>query len=402
MLPEAGRTASATTVGDVVGAGATPASAAATLAMVETRSPPGDPRIEPATHSSGSNTTSTTDPCANASLEAPADAAGRVWLATHNPGGTSSGGTSGSTGGCGTGSTGGKSLPRVSGLPWSSGVTSYKSDFDKWRSRPSDVYTQWTPHGTWDEAISSIGWWKKFASMPGRLSLGLPMLAKDTRGRFDSCNRGVFDAKVREIGRRLQAYGLGDSVIRLGWEMNQSTYPWGVPPDQKAAYKSCFQRQVGILRSQAPSLLIEWTPAKGTKYNYDVREIYPGNAYVDIIGVDYYDGWDATKDQTAWDKMYKKSHYGGPHGLGTWLAFAKSQGKRLAVPEWGVCEACSDPAQTDNPFYIRKMFEFFKANASSIAYETYFNSSTVYKGARFRIYPTYDNPKAAAEYNKLW
>jgi hypothetical protein len=287
-------------------------------------------------------------------------------------------------------------------MPWSSGVGCWSSGFDSWRGRPSDVYTWWTPQGTWNDVVSSIRWWGGYASKPGRVSLGLSLLTKDTAGRFDLCNSGAFDTKVGEIGRQLQASGLGDSVVRLGWEMNGSWFPWAVPSSQKDAYKSCFRRQVDILRSQAPGLLIEWDPAKGTSYGYDVREIYPGDAHVDIIGVNYYDAWQAMNDEATWNNMYNRTHNGGPYGLGTWLAFAKGQGKPLSVPEWGVCQACNDQRSRDNPLYIRKMHEFFGANAGSIAYETYFNCGTKYNGASYQIYPSTSNPLASAEYNRLW
>lgn len=293
-------------------------------------------------------------------------------------------------------------LPRASGLTWSSGAGCYTGAFDNWRGRPSDIYTFWAAQSTWSEAIRSISWYQKYASMSGRLSLGLPMLTRDTRGRFDMCNRGAYDSQVREIGRRLQSLGLGDSIVRLGWEMNHSSFPWAVPPDQKSAYKSCFQRQANLLRSQAPNLLIEWNPKKGNSYGYDVRDIFPGSAYVDIIGVDFYDGWAAMNNESQWNRNYNATKYGGPNGIGSWLAFARSQGKRLAVPEWGVCQGCNDPQQTDNPFFIRKMNDFFRSNSSDIAYESYFNCTYAYKGKSYRLFPVRDNPRASAEYQARW
>jgi hypothetical protein len=342
----------ATAAGDAAAAGATPTTASTALAMVETRWLRDDPLRD--------------DP--------------RLQLASAKA----------------------LALPSVSGLPWRSGSGCHKSDFDNWRGRRSDVYTLWAAQESWPRMVESIGWYRKYASMPGRLSLGLPMLTKDTRGRFDLCNSGAFDSYLRQIGQRLQSSGLGDTVIRLGWEMNHSSFPWAVPPTQKAAYKTCFQRQANILRSQAPNLLIEWNPKKGNSFGYDIRDIYPGSSHVDIIGVDYYDGWPAIHSQADWNKQLNATKYGGPYGPGAWLAFAKGQGKPLAVPEWGVCRGCNDPKSTDNPFFIQKMHEFFQQNASHIAYETYFNCNTKYNGARYRLYPTDENPRAADMYRSRW
>jgi hypothetical protein len=293
-------------------------------------------------------------------------------------------------------------MPRNSGLPWASGAGCHTAGFDNWRGRPSDVYTWWSPKATWSQLVSSMSWYGKYASMPGRVSLGVGLLTAESRGRFDQCVSGAFDSHFREIGRRLQSTGVGDSIIRLGWEMNDDGNPWAVPPDKKALYKSCFQRQANNLRSQAPNLLIEWNPKKSMDFNYDVRDIYPGNAAVDIIGVDYYDGWMTMKNEAEWDRHHNATKFGGPYGLAQWLAFARAQGKRLSVPEWGTCVGCNDPRSTDNPFYIRKMNEFFRANASSIAYETYFNCRSSYNGTPFQLYPSNYNPRAASEYNSRW
>ena len=66
---------------------------------------------------------------------------------------------------------------------------------------------------------------------------------------------------------------------------------------------------------------------------------------------------------------------GGPWGLGSWLAAAQQHGKKLAVSEYAVWQQdAQTAAQADDPVYVDNMYRFFKANAASIAYESYFNS----------------------------
>jgi hypothetical protein len=55
------------------------------------------------------------------------------------------------------------------------------------------------------------------------------------------------------------------------------------------------------------------------------------------------------------------------------------------------------PGSKDNPLFIQKMFEFFKANADSIAYENYFNQRP-----RHQLNPGNLNPRASAKYKELW
>jgi hypothetical protein len=53
----------------------------------------------------------------------------------------------------------------------------------------------------------------------------------------------------------------------------------------------------------------------------------------------------------------------------------------LACSEWGIKVGSSNGQSKDNPFYIKKMYEFFKANASFIAYENYFNQKIIHQVA---------------------
>jgi beta-mannanase len=86
-------------------------------------------------------------------------------------------------------------------------------------------------------------------------------------------------------------HGRGDSVVRLGWEMDEATMPWrGTDP---AAYVGCYRHAATAIRATDPDVLLDWsisghgTPARicgGLSTN-----CYPGEAYVDIIGIDNYD-----------------------------------------------------------------------------------------------------------------
>jgi hypothetical protein len=106
-----------------------------------------------------------------------------------------------------------------------------------------------------------------------------------------------------------------------------------------------------------------------------------------------------------------------------WLRFAKAKGKPYAVPEWGVGgprDVCAAPG-VDNPYFIKKMYQFFWANAADLAYEVYFNghgSATDSKGSHkifapepalpavgsvnYLGYVQRYNPKAARMYRQLW
>ena len=292
------------------------------------------------------------------------------------------------------------SAGKGSGLGWKSGAACHSAGFDSWRGRTSDAHNKFSGKDNFRSVVKLMqgSWLRQFSNKPGVFSLGLALLTNDTRGKFGDCNAGKFDGYFKDIGKALKSHGLGDAIIRLGWEANGSGFPWfaGKQPD---AYKECFRRQVKNLKSQAPGLKIEWTMRKDSALGYSVEKIYPGNDVVDIVGLLYYDRWPNVHSDKEWQAAANEKKNGGPKGINTYLQFAKSKGKKLAVPEWAISDGHNDRSSKDNPFFIEKMFQFFKSNAGSIAYETYFNCEPA---SAYKLYPSHYNPKAAAKYQQLW
>jgi hypothetical protein len=217
---------------------------------------------------------------------------------------------------------------RLSGLPWHSGCSlSGISAFEAYRGRPCDGYTMWNLHKTWSDIPSFKGGWPTLRKLPGRLSIGLAPLpdnqsAVRNGGQWTAAARGAYDSVYTLFSQRLAASGRTNVIVRVGWEHNH-TSPWfsGSNPQ---GYKDTFRRIVDVLRRYNPTVLIDWTNVKnGSKVG--VLQTYPGDDWVDIIGVDYYDGWPAFNDEEIWDRQYNALSKGSPWGIGAWLAFAKSR-----------------------------------------------------------------------------
>ena len=103
--------------------------------------------------------------------------------------------------------------------------------------------------------------------------------------------------------------------------------------------------------------------------------MYLGDDVVDLWGVHYYDSGPIMNTQPRWDAAYRRTFNGGPWGLGTWLQAAATpveqggHGKRLAVSEWGIWQRGGQTAAAaDDPVYVHNMWQFFQANAPTIAY----------------------------------
>jgi len=119
-----------------------------------------------------------------------------------------------------------------------------------------------------------------------------------------------------------------------------------------------------------------------------VYDSYPGDGYVDVVGVDSYDAW------ADWNWQLT-----GDEGLNDWLAFALAHGKKLSVPEWGLF-VTSNHGNGDNATYIQNMYNFFRANAANLAYEAYFNEPADYIGDS--LSNPVQMPLASAKYKSLY
>jgi hypothetical protein len=189
--------------------------------------------------------------------------------------------------------------------------------------------------------------------------------SSDPLGWEQSCASGDFNGYASQLGTNLVAAGLQNSVIRLGWEMNGS---WegdfmGTTTQEEGLWVTCFQNEVTALRSvPGQHFLIDWNPNSCTAA-VPYADYYPGNAYVDIMGLDFYDQ-SCVNPNTAVTFSQLASV---PSGLDSFEAFAAAQGKAMSFPEWGLL---STPAG-DDPAYINGIGS--AVNNGDFAFQQYFD-----------------------------
>lgn len=115
---------------------------------------------------------------------------------------------------------------------------------------------------------------------------------------------GSYDSKLYETFGYLNTLSC-PVFVRIGGEMNV----WGnqaAPADFIAAYRHV----VDIARSQAPRAAMVFSPNFSSANKVDMDIYYPGDQYVDWVGVSlYYDRWSHTGD-TARDEFYGVGAYG--------------------------------------------------------------------------------------------
>jgi beta-mannanase len=205
-----------------------------------------------------------------------------------------------------------------------------------------------------------------------------------------SCAAGDFNTYAAQLGTNLVSAGFQNSVIRLGSEMNGT---WeadfvGTTTQEQGLWATCFANEVTALRSAAGShFLIDWGPNACTQ-NIPYANYYPGNAYVDILGLDQYDV-DCVVPNSLVAYSTLSSEVGG---LASFEAFAASKGKPMSFPEWGLT---SNPGG-DDPAYVNGIASTVKNG--NFAFQEYFD---VVNGISAQI-DTGATPLSAAAYGKAF
>jgi Glycosyl hydrolase family 26 len=111
---------------------------------------------------------------------------------------------------------------------------------------------------------------------------------------------GRYDGYLRKQARAAAAWG-HPILLRFAHEMNGSWYPWGLGVDGNtpARYKRAWRHVVSVFRAQgANDVQWVWAPQVNKDGKYPFRRLYPGNSWVDWVGMDGYNAgvrgnWDS-------------------------------------------------------------------------------------------------------------
>ena len=280
--------------------------------------------------------------------------------------------------------------------------------FGRWRGEPATYARIWCDQGEnqtqiWMlDAFTQAGW------------TGTVDIANGGPSDWTTAATGSMDATWTAFCRTLHAkWGKLAAVhLSMAHELNGDWYPWSVRPGMEASFKKAWIRWHGIVTRE---LIAKGRNVKFClSYNSDslevpVQALYPGAAYVDVIGTDFYNMWLGTPGkgnlhtQAEWDAHRNDKAGTSPRGIQAWFDFAKAMGKPISFPEWGSSPQNFD----DSPFFIESMNKIFRANAAAnpakpaagqVAGEAYFNTHDecrLYGGAATRI------PRSAAKYKEL-
>jgi hypothetical protein len=209
------------------------------------------------------------------------------------------------------------------------GKTKYAMDFlagETWASITESAY----PYPQWKKGGYKMIW-------------GVPMLPNAYgyygNARHSSCDgltreaAGDFNARFVTVAQKMVNAGFANSVIRIGWEFNGTWFPWAAA-GCASGFVGAYRQVVDAMRSVAGQrFTFEWNPTRGDTGIGNLSNYYPGNAYVDYIGLDVYDTEWGTYPGQPKEFEYMKTQTDGLN----WLAYlSRLTGKPMVFPEWGL------------------------------------------------------------------
>lgn len=221
----------------------------------------------------------------------------------------------------------------------------------------------------WRDFRNSANWatnlWRDFDEQA--IVWSVPLIPKGT-ATLSQAGEGWYDDAYRHVARTIAEARGSDPVIyvRTGWEFNGDWMTWSAIGRQDH-FVAAFRAFVDAFRSVDDRFRFEWNVnVGGTAMN--PADAYPGDEYVDVIGMDFYyhAQWGPSDPAAAWRHMVAR-----PFGL-QWLEdFAAQHGKPTAYTEWGVEPDDAGP-------YIEAAAEWFARHRPLYAH--YWNSDSAFAG----------------------
>ncbi|MDO7844591.1 FG-GAP-like repeat-containing protein, partial [Sphingomonas immobilis] len=218
--------------------------------------------------------------------------------------------------------------------------------------------------------MSSIGWQignMKSVAATSALRWTIPMFANG--GTLQDAAAGKYNSYYVQAAQKLvAAYGTGsDIIVRVGEEFNASWMPWSATSDP-ASYAAAYRQFVDAFRSVSGNFKFEWNVNVGG--TMDPATAYPGDKYVDYIGMDFY--WDSKQSWSIKDPVQAFNYYKNTkYGL-QWLeTFAAAHGKQSAYSEWGVNSENASAFVT----LVKQWFD-----SHDVAYELYWDVNSAFAG----------------------
>ncbi len=234
--------------------------------------------------------------------------------------------------------------------------------FEEWLGKKADFVLTHLGIESWTDFVGSVSYLSRdvWSKVDTPVVWSLPLNVKGTA--LEDAAAGDFNSYYRTAAEWIDRYSTSEKIyIRPGWEFNGYWMPWSAEGKEQA-FIDAFRQLVNTFRSVSDRFEFEWTVNIGN-FGMDPADAYPGDAYVDIVGMDFYHNpaWDPVDPLRAFQQMANREY-----GL-KWLEdFATAHGKPTAYSEWGVMTDNMQP-------YLELVAHWFESH--DVAYQIYWDAN---------------------------
>jgi Ca2+-binding RTX toxin-like protein len=238
--------------------------------------------------------------------------------------------------------------------------------YNAWLGRDVDAVHGVVGAANWTDFVSSADWmtttlWK---GIDESVLWSVPLIVTDGTASLAEAAGGNYNSHYQSVAESLLASRAGDSdpiYIRTGWELNGDWFAWSAV-GHEADFIGAYRQFVDSFRDVSDRFKFEWN-VNYSEGGIDPASAYPGDAYVDVVGMDFYwtPEYQGSDPLAAWNAIV-----GAQYGLQWVEDFAAAHGKSTAYSEWGVN---SDNAAA----YLAEVKAWFADH--DVAYESYWDMS---------------------------
>jgi hypothetical protein len=257
------------------------------------------------------------------------------------------------------------------------GIAAFGADTETSPTIASDYLVGNSGWAGLDGSDGGLVWLAPWEGSGYTLSLGVPIIPTSggvASGTLAQGASGAYNLYFITLAQNLVSIGESNAYLRLGWEFDGSWFPWAATtPTAEANFAAYFKQIVTAMRSvPGENFRFVWNPDAGafTTPGYSVGAAYPGNAYVDAIGLEVYDqSWSTTSPTNSWTTAHLPA-------LVAAHQFAVTKGKPLAMCEWGVAIRTDGYGLGDDPYFVNQITSWMLNPSNDVTYETYMDANS--------------------------
>jgi beta-mannanase len=163
----------------------------------------------------------------------------------------------------------------------------------------------------------------------------VPMITwEPQRTSLSDIAAGRTDRYLRSSARDAARFGK-QILVRFAHEMNGDWYSWGVQANSPRTYIRAWRRIVRIFRQEgARNVRFVWSPNADDEHLGRFRRLYPGDAWVDWVGLSGF-SWGGPWDWEGARDIFQ----------GSYRAITRMTKKPFMIAETGVSELGGDKSQ---------------------------------------------------------